>query len=118
MNKTRTLKVKRIPKSKVYRLLLCYCQNNSGEKIITQSIFRSIPAAKEGAYSVFDTFIKENFPDATNGGLIMASDMVCTECGKSHDLVKNKDGLLVAGYMTGDLENGWFRIEIIKEEYK
>jgi len=118
MNKTKTLKVKNISKSEVYRLLLCYCQNNSGEQIITQNIFSNIQAAKEGVYSVFDTFIKERYPEAVNDGLIMSTDMVCADCGKTHDLVQNNDGLLVAGYMTGDIKNGWFRVEITKEEYK
>ncbi len=75
--------------------------------------FTTIEEAKSEVTRIFDTAIKEMFPDVECGDLVMISDLKC-DCGSNYESAKYEDGIELIGRMDGEFEDGEFYIEIIK----
>ena len=75
--------------------------------------FTNIEDAKKEVFETYNTAIKEMFPDAVCGELIMVSDLKC-DCGCNYESAKYEDGTELVGRMDGGFDGGEFYVEIVK----
>ena len=75
--------------------------------------FTTIKESKDEVINTFNTSIKEMFPDAECGDLIMVSDLKC-DCGCNYESAKYDDGTELIGRMDIEFDGGEGYIEIIK----
>ena len=75
--------------------------------------FITIAEAKNEVDNILNTAIKEMFPDAKYGELVMISDLKCN-CGCYYESAKYENGTELVGRMDGGFDGGEFYIEIIK----
>ena len=80
------------------------------------TFLKTIQEAKKEVFETYNTVIKEMFPDAECGELIMVSDLKC-DCGCNYESAKYEDGTEMVGRIDGILDKcdgGEFYVEIIK----
>jgi len=77
--------------------------------------FTTIEEAKDEVIETYNSTIKEMFPDAECGELIMVSDLKC-DCGSNIESAKYEDGTFLIGRMDGEFDGGEFYVEIVKVE--
>jgi len=80
------------------------------------TFFNTIKEVKDEVMNTFNTAIKEMFPDAEHGELIMISDLKC-DCGCNYESAEYDDGTELVGRMDGELDDdggGEFYVEIVK----
>ena len=77
------------------------------------TFFKTISEAKKEVFETYNTVIKEMFPDAECGELIMVSDLKC-DCGCNYESAKYENGPELVGRMDGNFDGGEFYVEIVK----
>ena len=87
--------------------------SSNGSVFGSDCYFTTIEEVKDETIRTFNTVIKEMFPHAEYGELVMISDLKC-DCGSNYESAKYKDGTELVGRMDGIFEGGEFYIEIIK----
>jgi hypothetical protein len=81
----------------------------------SNNYFTIIKEAKDEVKRIFDTVIKEMFPNAIHNDLIMITDLKC-DCGSNISSATYDDGIELVGRMDGKFneDEGEFYIEIVK----
>jgi len=78
------------------------------------TFLKTIEKAKDEVYRTYNTAIKEMFPDAECGELIMVSDLKC-DCGCNYEYAKYENSEVeLFGRMDGEFFGGEFYVEIVK----
>ena len=77
------------------------------------TLFTNIEDAKKEVFETYNSAIKEMFPDAECGELIMISDLKC-DCGCNYESAKYENGPELVGRMDGNFDGGEFYVEIVK----
>jgi len=91
--------------------------DNSSDGVVfgSNGYFITIKETKDEAIDIFYKTIKEMFPDAEHGELIMVSDLKC-DCGCNMESAKYEDGTELIGRMDGMFDRGEFYVEIVNTQ--